>query len=380
MDRQLVESADPGAFERRVLAMAVGLTPQVVTETIYALAVRRNPPWVPTEIWLMTTAEGAQRARLTLLDPISGRFHGLCKDYGLQDRIRFDHDHVVVIDGPAGTLSDIRTPEDNAWAADAITSMIRKLCADPTAAVHASIAGGRKSMGYYMGYALSLFGRPQDRLSHVLVNEPFEGMRDFFFPPREPQVMYGAKDRPASTIDAEVQLAEIPFVRLRDGLPSELLTGPATFVETVEATSRRLAPARLRFDSATSSVEAGGRIVTLPPLLWAWYALLAQAKLRGQGEEGMVRPADLAPSSLLAWHRAVTGPMSLYGVKLETQLVKEGEIPESFFREKSAKLNRELRATLGLDAGRYLVQSTGKRPFTRHGLALNAEQIELPVA
>ena len=29
-------------------------------------------------------------------------------------------------------------------------------------------------MGFYLGYALSLYGRTQDRLSHVLVSSPYE--------------------------------------------------------------------------------------------------------------------------------------------------------------------------------------------------------------
>jgi CRISPR-associated protein (TIGR02584 family) len=48
--------------------------------------------------------------------------------------------------------------------------------------LHVSIAGGRKSMGFFAGYAFSLFGRTQDRLSHVLVNDPFESFPDFYFP------------------------------------------------------------------------------------------------------------------------------------------------------------------------------------------------------
>lgn len=39
-------------------------------------------------------------------------------------------------------------------------------------------------MGYYLGYALSLYGRAQDRLSHVLVTERYESLRDFFIPHR----------------------------------------------------------------------------------------------------------------------------------------------------------------------------------------------------
>ncbi|MBV5299598.1 MAG: TIGR02584 family CRISPR-associated protein, partial [Rhodoferax sp.] len=76
---------------------------------------------------------------------------------------------------------DIRSPADNRAAADFITAQVRAITADSGCALHASIAGGRKTMGFYLGYALSLFGRPQDRLSHVLVSEPFESSYDFFY-------------------------------------------------------------------------------------------------------------------------------------------------------------------------------------------------------
>ncbi|CAK0749007.1 hypothetical protein CCP4SC76_10006 [Gammaproteobacteria bacterium] len=52
---------------RRILLAVTGLSPQVVTETLYALAVMQDPPWIPDEVQLITTAEGAERARLALL-------------------------------------------------------------------------------------------------------------------------------------------------------------------------------------------------------------------------------------------------------------------------------------------------------------------------
>jgi len=52
---------------RRVLVAVTGLSPQVITETLYVLAVRRSPPWIPTEVQLITTSKGAERVRLALL-------------------------------------------------------------------------------------------------------------------------------------------------------------------------------------------------------------------------------------------------------------------------------------------------------------------------
>ena len=366
----------PHEYPRRVLALAVGLTPQVVTETLYALVAGRSPAWVPTEIRLLTTAEGAMRARLTLLDEESGQFHRLCDELGLAGRVRFDAGMVQVIESAGRPLADIRTPAENAAAADAITSFVRELCADDDAAVHVSIAGGRKSMGYYMGYALSLFGRAQDRLSHVLVNEPFENLPSFFFPPARPRVVYGPGNRPASTADARIELAEIPFVRLRAGLPARLLDGAASFGETVEAASRRFGPATLSFGHGRPRVRLGATAIDLPPLLWAWYGLLADARQRGAGEGGMVRPADLDPRRLLALYARVTPQLAAAYDRLQTQLRRDGGVDEAFFREKNAKLNRLLGDRLGVEAAPYLVRSKGRRPFTRCGVEIEPTNIE----
>lgn len=173
---------NPECYPCRILLCVTGLSPQIVTETLYALAVTGDPCFVPSEIHLLTTADGAERARLTLLSEEPGWFHRLCQDYGLPP-IRFTLDTIHILHNAEGRLlGDIRNVADNEAIADAITAKVRELTADPNSAVHTSIAGGRKTMGFYLGYALSLLGRPQDRLSHVLVSSPFESNLDFFYP------------------------------------------------------------------------------------------------------------------------------------------------------------------------------------------------------
>src|SRR5207245_102311 len=58
---------DPASYPRRILLAVTGLTPQIVTETLYALAVEGSPAWVPTEIRIITTQQGAEKAQRTLL-------------------------------------------------------------------------------------------------------------------------------------------------------------------------------------------------------------------------------------------------------------------------------------------------------------------------
>lgn len=59
-------------YSRRILLCVSSLSPQIITETVYALAVVGEPRFVPTEIHLLTTADGAEQVRLTLLSETPG--------------------------------------------------------------------------------------------------------------------------------------------------------------------------------------------------------------------------------------------------------------------------------------------------------------------
>lgn len=172
---------------KRILLAVTGLSPQILTETLYALTVVQTPAWIPDEIHLITSKEGAEHARLSLLDANAGQFHSFCRDYPIAENIHFPAENIHLIRNQDGQpLSDIRSPEDNARSADAIHALVRQFTADPATELHVSIAGGRKTMGFYLGYSLSLTARPQDKLSHVLVSDPFESLPDFYYPPATP--------------------------------------------------------------------------------------------------------------------------------------------------------------------------------------------------
>ena len=261
----------PEDHPRRILLAVTGLSPQIVTETLYALAVAPTDPhrrFVPTEVRLITTEEGAERAKLELLHPERGWFHRLRADYDLPD-IAFESEHIhVLVDAGGRPLGDIRTPADNTRTADTITEVVRDLAGDGDSALHVSIAGGRKTMGLYLGYALSLYGRAQDRLSHVLVSAPYESHREFFYPTPTSQVIHTPppNNRPYDTREAEVTLAEIPFVRLREGLDPSLMNGTASFSDAVAEAQRAIEPMELVIDHRARRLRAGGRTVSLSPV------------------------------------------------------------------------------------------------------------------
>lgn len=364
---------NPTAFPRRILLAVTGLTPQIVTETLYALAVARNEPWVPTEVRLLTTAEGAERARHALLDPQAGQFHALCRDYRLEG-ISFLPENILSIRDAAGNvLADIRTPEDNTLAADALLAEVRRLCADEDCALHVSIAGGRKTMGFFIGYALSLFGRPQDRLSHVLVNEPFEALKDFYFPPATPRLLYTRDERPVHTSDARVMLAEIPFVRLREGLPRDALSHGAPFAALVAAAQQAVDPPALRFDMRALEIRCGSQTLHLPPALFAWYAFLARCRIEALGHDGFVRQTDVDAERYLALYARLVG-RDHPSLETARRSMRNG-LEDAQFQQKRTKINRALDMALSLAAAPYKIQTQGVRPHTRYGLGLAPERI-----
>lgn len=269
----------PQDYPRRVLLAVSGLSPQIITETLYALAVAPTDPadrYIPTEIIVVTTTEGAQRMRLSLLNQEQGFLHRIRADYGLPPIILGDAQIQVVHNADGQPLDDIRTEADNGCMADTLTNCLRELTADEDCAVHVSLAGGRKTMGYYAGYALSLFAREQDRLSHVLVSAPFESSWDFFYPtPRSTAIRLGRGEGLADAAQAQVELAEIPFVRLRHGVPPSLLKGQAGFAETVAAANHRLGPPRITFLVESNTVELDGHRLKLAPMPFALLAALA---------------------------------------------------------------------------------------------------------
>jgi CRISPR-associated protein (TIGR02584 family) len=365
----------PEQYPRRILLCVSGLSPQIVTETLYALAVTGDPRFVPTEIHLLTTADGAERARLTLLSEEPGWFQRLRQDYGLPD-IRFTLDTLHILhDAEGRLLRDIRKVADNEAIADAITAKVRELTADPDGAVHASIAGGRKTMGFYLGYALSLLGRPQDRLSHVLVSSPFESNPDFFYPTPQERVIYTADRQPLDASDATVMLADIPFVRLRDGLQEALLREGASFSEVVRQAQRNLAAPSLTLDGASGRIRCGETVVRLTPISFAWLAWFAR-----RASEGLpaIHHTEADFAEFLAEYRALTDELSSeYERAARALSTDQPEDWQHYFEQRTSKLKRELVKALGLPGAQpYLIQGDGRRPRSRYALRLEPQRIQ----
>lgn len=360
--------------KKSILLNVTGLTPQVVTETLYALYSQGQT--LPEQIHILTTAEGYQRARLTLInDGWLARFY---HDYQLT-MPDFSERHIHILQQADGEpLTDIRTQADNQTMADGITEWIRTLTADPDNSLHVSIAGGRKTMGFYAGYALSLYGRSQDRLSHVLVSADYESHPQFYYPTPYSQVIYGNDPtrKPLDTQNAEVMLADIAFVCLRHGLDKALLQGKSSFSQSVAKAQQALGPAHLSIDLEQRYIKAQDTVIKFIPADLGFYSWLLKRQLAGQPLPSC--PSNGAPEheyakQYLQEYRLINGELG--GADRTLQALQHG-MSKAFFEQRKSRINKTLQQSLSHGASAYLISPVGKRPQTRYQIKLDADQIQ----
>jgi CRISPR-associated protein (TIGR02584 family) len=217
--------------KRNILLCIAGMSPQIITLTLFALTQHGEKV---DEIRVITTFEGRNRILETLLNKGNGKFYEFCKDFAIESQsIKFDETTIYSLNKPDGTkLEDIRTPEENELVGDQIVEIVREICKDDSIKLHASVAGGRKTMSIHLTTAMQLFGRANDTLSHVLANKDFETNRDFFYPPPIPKLIRLRDGRKISTSKAEVYLSTIPFIRLRHDIDRQSIY-ESTFIKYV---------------------------------------------------------------------------------------------------------------------------------------------------
>lgn len=363
----------PGLFERKILLSVVGLAPQVVTETLYGLVTSENP-FIPDEIHLITTAKGAERAKLLLLDESPGWFRRLLMDYGLPEII-FNENHIHIVRSPNGSpLQDIRSAEDNELVADFISEKVRYFTEDSNCALHVSIAGGRKTMGFYLGYALSLYGRPQDRLSHVLVSSSYESNPEFFYPTPNSCIIRARSPGKQSldTKQAKVVLAEIPFVRLRRDLSTRITSKEFSFKETVEAAQRQESKPKLVIGMEHKTIQVGDEEVHLAPAEFAFYTWMA--KRRSQRNPPVHWTDRGIGQEYLEHYKNIVGPMAADFDRVAAAL--HGGMTKDYFDFRKSKTNGSMKDVLGYrTAEPYLIKPHGSRPKTRFGVSLAVDAI-----
>ncbi|WP_170162377.1 CRISPR-associated ring nuclease Csm6 [Caldimonas tepidiphila] len=330
-----------------------------------------------------------------LLDPETGHFHAFMREWLPGQSIRFGKEQIHVIGreraepprvvSPWGglvpeqepqsrwvELDDIATDEDNAAAADTLFQVMRRLKAVPGTMLHASVAGGRKSMGFYMGHAFSLLSDPGDTLSHVLVNEPFESSGlDFYYPPRTPRSFNWADAdgqlRERSTAEAELRLAELSVLRLGPALAEFPIGENTSFAEAVKLAQAVLVPVplKIRLDLAEGRGEVSlcGRPVRLPRQQLLVLSIYAWARRHEEQlpEGGTVAMTEFEPEAWEALWETLSG--STGDEDAPSSGRSRSSVPRTpeQLRSLHSRIKDALTAAVGPAARHYQIQRVGAK-------------------
>lgn len=192
--------------------MTVGTSPAVITEMVYALT--HDPErGTPDEVIVMTTKEGEARIVKDLFE--SGVWEKMKKDLDISP-VFADGNIKLITDKETKRSHDVTTTDGINAMANFLLDTLRSYTERTDTVISFSIAGGRKSMSAVGGLVMTLLGRKDDKMYHILVDEPFDKPNlqpPFYYP--IPGATHYFHEIPYKSEDAQLQLGEIPFVRCR---------------------------------------------------------------------------------------------------------------------------------------------------------------------
>jgi hypothetical protein len=224
-----------------------------------------------------------------------------------------------------------------------------------------------------MGYALSLFGRSQDRLSHVLVSSDFEANPDFYYPTKDGSIIYDKRhnNRPLDPAQADVILADIPFLRINNNEAQNTMSG-FSFKETIDATQELLQPVSLVIDFNKQLILANNHLLKLQDQQFAFYCWVLQCQQKGKpvrtpanNDEQFVYFKDF-----IKIYKEVKGEMGSYE---KTDDSFDDGMKSKYIQETVSKIKREVEKQLGIVSASFIIKSSG-RPAT-YTVAVKAENI-----
>lgn len=340
-----------------ILLIVTGASPQVLTETLYAI--KKSGKAFPDRVIVITT----KSTKPALMNGLfrDGRLEQLKTQYDFTNLSMSEEDIYLISDKDGRFLDKGKTEEDQEAMADFITSTVAELTNNKNCAIHASIAGGRKTMGFYLGYAMSLLGRSQDKLSHVFVNDEFEYVRDFWFPTKEDYWISGKNGQEeVNCKNAEITLAEIPFVRMRNSLDAKIIDSiiNTSFCQQVSRLNQCFDQEfSLILNAKTKTLELLGIEVKLTPKEFSFYWWLYE-----EGEQGFLRNHknydDTGNSGkYLSYYIKISqDARTLKTFNAEELNVRAGDyqsingIPNEWFEQNLSKINSKIDDKLSTDA------------------------------
>ncbi len=371
---------------KNILLAVAGLSPQVITETLYALhqSARRVD-----EIHVITTRDGKDLIYSGLLGGKEGGYFRYLDEYGIdQSEVDFSHRNVHVITDEHGVeIADISNEKDNELLLEKCLELAFLFTSESENNVLFSIAGGRKTMSSCLTLAAQMYGRRQDRLYHVLVSPEFEGNRNFYYPPKK-SVRIELKDRSGNPVYkdtkyAHVTLVPIPFFSIRDHLSPAFLKEPMD-PGTLMLSLIREEESRMILNLITGRITYKNLELDLMPAHMAVYAFFVMQKKECHREEadcGRCTECFMDIQEIFSKQAQITGIYKKvsHGRPLDEMSdtgITDLNVPN--FNSYKGKIKNELLKKFGPYALKELeIAPEGKRPNTRYGIRMDKAKMQI---
>lgn len=378
---------------KNILIFVAGITPQIITETLYALH-HKKPSIHPDEIFIITTITGKGKLEKNLIE--DGKLSAFYKEFAIKPVFP---DILLISNKRGDSLDDIKTDEDNEDVGNFIARFIREKAKQKDTRLHCSIAGGRKTMSFYLGAALSLFGRPQDKLYHVLVTPEFESHPDFYWKPKKnTSLIVNAREgkiiKRLNTKDADIYLAELSFIRIGNKFT---LSDKKGFKELVLEGQKEIdtAPAQmpLRVSIKERVIKIGDISIEMVPIQLVVYMEFLRRKLKQCAHPGkpycldcidcfpLIKGGDLSDTKTI--EEMAKRYKEIYGQRESkdeefSERWKNKEV-DDILRQNISKINRRIREHLNDEilASFYTITPVGKYGGKRYGIKVDKKKIAI---
>ena len=381
---------------KNILLFSTGLSPQVVTESIYYHTQIRKPSLRIDAIHIITDAKCEPLVINELLPDNNGWLLKLANDYQINpSEVKLPLENIHILKDSSGKpLMDLLTVEENNAAVETVFKIIKDLTRDNQTRLITSVAGGRKTMSVIVGQAMQFYAREQDLLTHVIVDDCIIGAKEFFYPtPTSKKVKI--KDKIIDYHDVKIHLDEIPFIRLRPILGNFLVESTETsLISLVKSAQQQiedmLKPVKIIVDLKYKSLSISGNSVKLPAKSLAMYTLLLELRMTNfkddLNEPGFILAEKLIQEDILLKYlkiyEGMYKPGNIY-VENERAKIINHKDRQMFFtlkwlQETRSKTNAVLKKKFSPQVYSFCqIQSTGVRNSTHYGISIHPQNITI---
>lgn len=370
-----------------ILISMIGLTPQILTEALYAFYIRQIEIH---EIHVITTREGKNRILLHLIGNQDGQYYKFLDEYGINmESIKFFPDNLHVLrDDDGRELDDINSIKDNEILFRTTFNLVKELTNNDTNRIFFLIAGGRKTMSACLTVAAQFYGRKHDKLYHILVSSEFENCKDFFYPPRNSRLIeltdIKGEKYFKDTKYAIIELIELPLISIRDKILSKLQDDNFDPLKLLDIASE-IEKEKLILDLKESKIIYLNKSLNISPIYLSLYVYFAEKKLTCKSNSSSCldcKDCYIDISTILNETKNIEVIYSKIVNKCKTNTKKTlisktlKELNADDFNSLKSSINKQLRNYFGYSVSKKIeITSIGKRPNKIYGIEINKDHI-----